>query len=436
MGRQIVAAILAIAAAFAQGIPQEQAATGFKLARQISDRDDGKTWGLAVCGPMLFAEPATGDVAANGADREGQLQRAGDIWRGKLPKSIHIANTAIDWAGVRWTMVAWPLPGDPRERAQLLAHECYHRIQPALKLPGNDAVNTHLDTLPGRVWMLLEWRALERALAERGEPRKLALSDALRFRRYRRSRIHDTAGKENQLEMNEGLAEYTGIRLANTDEGGRRAAAISGLHSAHQRSSFVRSFAYASGPAYGVLLDESGKAWRKTLRPDSDLGAMVAAAYQIRLGRIDEAAALAAARSYDGEAVIAAETERAQKMEAELADMRRRFLDGPVLVLPAAGNISFGFNPNGVLALDENSVVYRPLRASDRWGVLEADSGMMVRKNGSIERIVVPAPKNTAGDTLSGDGWKLELQPGFRAGPGPRAGDFVVYEEATTPAVK
>jgi hypothetical protein len=89
-----------------QGISQEEAATAFALARQISDRDGGKTWGMAVCGPMLFADSATGGVAANGADAEGRLQRAGDAWRGKSPKSIHIANTAIDWAGVRWTMVA------------------------------------------------------------------------------------------------------------------------------------------------------------------------------------------------------------------------------------------------------------------------------------------------------------------------------------------
>ena len=88
-------------------------------------------------------------------------------------------------------MVAWPLPANPRSQAQLLAHECYHRIQPALKLPANDAMNTHLDTMAGRIWMLLEWRALERALAERGGRRKLALADGLRFRQYRRSLIHD-----------------------------------------------------------------------------------------------------------------------------------------------------------------------------------------------------------------------------------------------------
>ena len=57
----------------------------------------------------------------------------------------------------------------------------------------------------------------------------------LRFRQYRRSLIHNAASNENHLEMNEGLAEYTGIRLSNTNEGDRRAAAISRLHNAHAK---------------------------------------------------------------------------------------------------------------------------------------------------------------------------------------------------------
>jgi hypothetical protein len=136
---------------FGQSIPQDEASTAFALARQISDRDAGKTWSIPVCGPMLFADSVTLDVVANRADAEGRLQPAGDVWRGKLPKSMHVANTAIEFGDVRWTMVGWPLPEETRSRARLLAHECYHRIQPALKLPANDVMNTHLDTLPGRI---------------------------------------------------------------------------------------------------------------------------------------------------------------------------------------------------------------------------------------------------------------------------------------------
>jgi len=40
--------------------------------------------------------------------------------------------------------------------------------------------------------------------------------------------------------------------------------------------------------------------------------------------------------------------------------------------------------------------------------------------------VVVPAPANAA---LSGDGWKLELKPGFKVVPGARREDFTVEHE-------
>jgi hypothetical protein len=413
-------------AAFGQTIPLDEAASAFATARAISAQDAGKTWGMEVCGPILFIDAETHNAVANQADSEGILQRAGDVWQGKLPRTVQAANTATDWAGVRWTMVMWPLPQDTRRRAQLLAHECYHRIQPALKLPATDAMNSHLDGQQGRAWMLLEWRALERALAERGEARGKAVADALRFRQYRRTLIAAAAAPENSLEMNEGLAEYTGVALAN-EGADRRAAAISMLRDGPDRASLVRSFAYASGPAYGVLLDESGIPWRKTLTPASDLGVILAKAYQVTVAPADEKTAAAAAHSYGGDAVIAAEAARARKREAELAELRRRFIDGPVLVLPVLSEFRYGFNPNGLTPLNDTSTVYRTLSASDRWGVLEATGGgMLVRENGGVKRVVVPAPKNPSGNPLSGDNWTLELKPGYKIGPGERQGDWTI----------
>jgi hypothetical protein len=69
-------------------------------------------------------------------------------------------------------------------------------------------------------------------------------------------------------------------------------------------------------------------------------------------------------------------------------------------------------------------------------GLLEASAALIVRENGSIRRVVVPAPRNTIGDKLSGEGWKLQLEPGFKIVPGPRAGDFVVQKDAMMPTAK
>jgi hypothetical protein len=40
----------------------------------------------------------------------------------------------------------------------------FHRIQPELGFIAEDGSNEHLDTLEGRVWIQLEWRALRRAV--------------------------------------------------------------------------------------------------------------------------------------------------------------------------------------------------------------------------------------------------------------------------------
>ena len=391
-------------------IAASDAAKVFAAAERINARDGGKLWGVQVCGPMFVVDPESHYVVANRADSEGKLRQSGQVWTGELPKEINPANSAIEWAGVKWTMLMWPVTKDPRAREQLVGHECFHRIQDDLKLSGRDAVAGHLDSEAGRTWLQLEWRALERALATGVGENELmhrwdAVNDALMFRRYRRSLTKTAAETENALEMNEGVCEYTGLRLAGESEADRRAAAIYALHAGPQKTTFGRSFAYVSGPAYGILLDETGVPWRKKLTPDTDWGALLGAAYKARTKVPDERDVLAAARKYEGETLIAAERERTKVLEARLAEMRKKFIDGPVLVLPIDDAFGYGFNPNDVTSLDEKSTVYGWARITGAWGVLETANGaMMVREDGKIVRVVVPAAK---------DEWKLDLKPGW-----------------------
>jgi hypothetical protein len=231
----------------------------------------------------MFVDPRSGNVVANQADREQKLAPQDSVFVGTLPGDISPANTAIDWAGVHWTMVMWPVSEFRQSRERLLLHECFHRLQEKLGLPARDAVNSHLDTLDGRIWIQMEWRALERALRVTGPDRNAAIRDALLFRNYRRSLFPDSAVNENALEINEGLAEYTGVKLSSADlqESAVRANII--LRQARNNPTFARSFAYISGPAYGVLLDLSGRPWRAALKPSSDLGGLLQQRYGIRV---------------------------------------------------------------------------------------------------------------------------------------------------------
>jgi hypothetical protein len=397
--------------AVTQSIPTDAAEAIFDAAKRVNARDDGRLWGIPVCGPIFVVNPETHEVVANQADAQGVLQMSGAVWRGKLPETITPANSATEWAGVRWTMLMWPVTGDPRDRERLIGHECFHRIQPLVNPPMHDSVAGHLDDKDGRIWLQLEWRALERALATAGEQRTAAIRDSLRFRNYRRALVKGAAANENPLEMNEGVAEYTGFRLAYANEADRRAAAIYALHAGPQKQSFGRSFAYVSGPAYGILLDASGIEWRNKLTPQTDLGKLLASAYKLPLPP-PSGVPIAVARGYEGETLIAAETRRAAELEARRSEVRKKFVDGPVLVLPIDGKFGYGFNPNDTLSLDENSTLYGWARITGEWGVLEASSGaLMTRQNGRIVRVAVPAADKV--DSAETRDWKLTLTPGW-----------------------
>ena len=100
--------------------------------------DGGALWGRELLGPMLFADARTRAVVANQPDEQGKLVERNGVFVGTLPLEVGIANTALDWAGVRWTMVMWPLPQERYSRVTLLMHEAFHRVQPTLAHAGLD----------------------------------------------------------------------------------------------------------------------------------------------------------------------------------------------------------------------------------------------------------------------------------------------------------
>lgn len=417
-------------AAQSSSIDTKLVAQYFRQLKQTSDRDGGKTWGLALYGPIMFIDPRTGNVVANQADAEHKLAPQDGVFVGKLPNEINPANTAIDWAGVHWTMVMWPVAELRQPRERLLLHECFHRLQEKLGLPARDAVNSHLDTLNGRIWIQMEWRALERALRQTGSSRLAALADALLFRGYRRSLFPDSANNENALELNEGLAEYTGVKLSSADlqETVVRADLI--LRQARNNPTFARSFAYVSGPAYGALLDLSGKAWRVNLKPTADLGQLLQQRYGIRF-RVSEAAARAAASRYEGDEIVTIETQQEQRRTQQIAEARKKFLDGPVLVLSLSADVNYSYDPNNVIGVDANNTIYPTMRLVDAWGVLTVSSGAWLERDasGHMVRARVPAPSDLSARPLKGDGWSLELANGWEVVPGERSGDVMIRKK-------
>jgi len=172
-------------------------------------------WKEPVYGPMLLVFPESHLAYANDADSAGVLKPVDGIYKGTLPANMIIGNTAVDWGGKTWSMVMWPPPADRDARLNLLAHESFHRVQKRMGLPMRSPTVDFLGTMQGRIYFLLELQALKAALAKPLDERTTDLANALLFREKLHELFPKNFEKERLLEMNEGLAEYTGVLLGS-----------------------------------------------------------------------------------------------------------------------------------------------------------------------------------------------------------------------------
>ncbi len=399
-----VITLLAGTVAVAEAVPDGVGAA-FAGFEERCAHDAGKLWGRSLCGGVLIADFEAGRLYASDPDPNGTLPAVGDVYAGPLPASLPRANTGVDWQGRRWTLVLWPLPDDPAERMCLLVHESFHRIQPELGLDGQENRNAHLDEADGRVWMRLEWRALREALT--GKDRHAALADALALRRHRHRLVEAARAAEWALEINEGLAEYTGVRLAYPGEAAAERAAEA-LARADGWDHLARRFAYASGPAWGLLLDHIAPDWRSRVLAGADFTDIAGRA--LPSASAEETKARDRARAYGLEAVEAEEIERASERASERESLRALLLGPDALVLPLA-EAQMSFDPRSVSALPPEGTIYRGLTVTDLWGRIEVEGPALISPDFTSLR-VSPVTEIVAGG-MTGADWTLALDTGW-----------------------
>jgi hypothetical protein len=185
----------------------------------------------------------------------------------------------------------------------------------------------------------------------------------------------------------------------------------------------MRSFAYTSGPAEGILLDLAGAEWRRGLTPKEDLGALLAKAYHLVLAPNLKEQAEARSKDYGGDALRAVETARDEARKKVLAQYRALLVEGPVLVIPLR-KMNVQFDPNNLVSFGDLGTVYPTLQLTDEWGILTVSGGAVMAPDWS--RVTVAAPHQATPPSLSGPGWTLELKPGWRLVPGPRPSDLTL----------
>lgn len=371
-----------------------------------------RVWGKDIYGPVLLINPVNREIYANETDNSGFLSQEGDLFRGFLPKEISFANTAMDWKGKRWAMVILPLPEDRNSRLNLMTHELFHLAQPSLGYVLHNCDNNHLDQKDGRIYLRLELKALYRAtIAKTPLLAREHIINALILRKYRQSLFSGSDTTENLMELNEGLAEYTGQVMSGRTREQTIANFQQRLVLFMGNPTFVRSFAYQTIPLYGFLLDDLQKGWNKEITARTDLTAYFIQAFGVEIPASLKEQAAVAGEKYGYKAVWKEETEREEKTKKLILQYKAAFIDQPHLEMKFE-KMQISFDPRNIMPLENYGTVYPNLRITDNWGILTVENGALVSQN--WEKVTLTKPLSIGDRTIKGEGWELEIADGYK----------------------
>ncbi|WP_052258720.1 hypothetical protein [Sphingobacterium sp. T2] len=107
------------------------------------------------------------------------------------------------------------------------------------------------------------------------------------------------------LELNEGIAEYTGLMVSGRTKNQTKEHFISSINEFFKNSSYVRSFAYYTIPIYGYLLSFKIPLWNQNIHSNSQLIDFFIEAFELQLPADVKPLITHISNEYNGETIFA-----------------------------------------------------------------------------------------------------------------------------------
>lgn len=370
------------------------------ILRHIGERPY-RTWGIKDFKPdVIFVDTGKNEMQIF-TFRADTLVSETESWDHKIMP----ANSATTYNGKRYITInclSYNNRGTFLDKVKLLAHESFHYYQEELGYGAATSDNYHLDLGEGRILLRCELNALQRALS--GEEQ--ALADALRLRYYRQSAFPNN---ERTFELNEGLAEYTGLVYTYTEEADIRERLLASIKNNAQQG-YSNSFAYVTGPIYAFFTRQADPEWNK--KRITDIAEDLASRYGIERDAVRQAEADSLKRLY-GYEEIAREESRISGLVDQYASLWK---EGKLITIPN-NEINLFFNPNDrVTELNDSIVCLINVEMSGKWGRLKASNGVLRSKDWSS--FFIPEPTSIQEEKITGPDYELYLNPGYKIAGG------------------
>jgi len=258
-----------------------------------------------------------------------------------------------------------------------------------------------MDEIQGRALLQIELKALQAALS--GD--SMRLHDALYIRTYRQSLYPNN--NEDLYELNEGLAEYTGVKLSTEN---MQEYVKNRLNYDISRG-YTNAFGYFTGSAYATILDQIYAEWRYDKDLAKGLIYLIKKAEPQYAITINKSTLDKLLIKYDYAQIVANEKEELKSF-GDIEKFKDLLKPETSKLCIANQKINFTYNPNDRVISLGDAVLLRNMSIMGEWGQIKAKNGI-VRMNNWSAFYLLP-PTNITNNAIQGDSYEIQINQGWK----------------------
>jgi len=235
-------------------------------AKKLLEADNGKLWGVSLWNDRFLVLDNDNTVYTLNNLLPNSNNDSLLYYKPIKEQTLQQTNTNQTFEGEKWATVQDSYV-TAKDSSQTIIHELFHLHHLGqMSLSGN--IVEYLDDYKARIFLRSEFEALRNCLKSiqinKESNAKQFLNDAIYFRTEREKMFKKYNKNALELETLEGLATYTGYKLSAFTN--LYPIAIKELNGREQTYGLNRSFAYATGLAYGIIFDYFKIQWRTDLK--------------------------------------------------------------------------------------------------------------------------------------------------------------------------
>ncbi len=325
------------------------------------------------------------------------------------------------------------------DSCQTIIHELFHLFHlNQINLSGN--IVEYLDDYRARILLRSEFEALRNCL------KSIQLNDDSLAKEYLRDAIYFRAQREQifeefnhfalELETLEGLASYTGYKLsAHTDLYNLAIFELNG----RERKGLNRSFAYATGLAYGLIFDYFKIKWRSELNHIYSFANIYNSQKRsLRPDKFDIEEIKKRNKYYE---IEQQEIKIKESNDSIRAYYKNMLVDQPTLIVKrdtSDKTYLMSYDMNSTFTFGESGIIYSNISSSsvnpEVFGNFKTIGDTKIGKSGilitsNFDKLTFPKPLKIEGNIITGEYYEIELNKDWRVKALDNKGNLEIIKE-------